>query len=659
VLQCLSKTTPQSGFTNSYTVCKSLQKKLRPSLQRLQSSKISKKRFSITSVVEAVLAAQIRALAMLTVHRGMKRSRSVRVYVVRLVVAVAVPLLLFGAWLRIRSAENEQRSIATTVEERAHGLAADLDRELRNLQDLVSVLASSRYLFLSEFTSSRHHAKSLKNLPLGLVLRDLSGEPLFDTCTGDNRRLPISAQLIDTLYTANAVKSQISELEVEPISGEAFLTVDLPIWRDDESVLILSLCALPSILRILIDQHLPDGWMAAVVDRGGRPIASVKQSADGSFVAVGDHQAMSVTEDGTQVIGWAGSDSGYTASSSANLAGWTVAVSVPGEIFSRPVRRASYLVLLAGGGTLALVLVLTLAVGRRIAGSLTHLAAIAKTLGNGGQPEPPRTGINEADLIATVLCSTGENLNRRTLELTQTVEALRHREKQLRTLSDDLRRALDERRELLNCIVSAQESERQRIARELHDRLGQYLAAMLLGLNAASKVSNRQTEECHKLADLQSMTLAMSREVHQLSWELRPTALDDLGLEAAIANYLEKWRARFDLHVDFVSNLQGKRLSPPVEITLYRVLQEAMTNVAKHAHAARVSVVLDAGDAEVRLVVEDDGTGFVQTNANSPSPPTSGFGVLGIRERLALVRGSLIIEPVSDHGTALFCRIPA
>jgi chemotaxis family two-component system sensor kinase Cph1 len=182
---------------------------------------------------------------------------------------------------------------------------------------------------------------------------------------------------------------------------------------------------------------------------------------------------------------------------------------------------------------------------------------------------------------------------------------------------------------------------------------------MLLGLKAAGKASSWHDQGRLRIADLKDMTSAMSREVHQLSWELRPTALDDLGLEAAIANYLEKWSGRFDLNVDFVSNLREKRLSAPLEITLYRVLQEAMTNVAKHAHAERVSVVLDADSAEVRLVVEDDGTGFVSRSASAPSAPTSGFGLLGIRERLALVGGSLIIEPVSDHGTALFCRIPA
>ena len=276
----------------------------------------------------------------------------------------------------------------------------------------------------------------------------------------------------------------------EPISGEPLLTIDLPVWRDDELVLILSLCALPRILQILIEQHLPSGWAAAVVDRQGRPIASVWESAGGSFAAAGGDQApRSMTDNNSMIARWGSPDPGYGASSPVDLAGWTVVVNVPGEIFFGPVRRALLVLVAAGGGTLALVLVLAVAIGRRIAGPLTDLTVIAKSLGNGGRPAPPHTGINEADVIAEALCSTGKDLHRRTMELTQTVEALRHREKQLRKLSDNLRQALHQRRELLNRIVSAQEEERQRIARELHDHLGQYFAAMLLGLNAADKAS--------------------------------------------------------------------------------------------------------------------------------------------------------------------------
>jgi signal transduction histidine kinase len=290
---------------------------------------------------------------------------------------------------------------------------------------------------------------------------------------------------------------------------------------------------------------------------------------------------------------------------------------------------------------------------------MADLTGIARTLGSGARVVPPLTGINEADLVAQALCSTSEDLGRRTEELTQTVGALRDSEKRLQRLSDDLRRALDERTKLINRMVSAQEDERQRVARELHDQLGQYFAAMLLGLDAVDKAWKRNDDGDRTIRDLKTITSAMSREVHQLSWELRPMALDDLGLEAAIANYLEKWSDRFNLEVDFAGNLRRRRLSPPVEITLYRVLQEAMTNVAKHANAIKISVVLEADIGEARLIVEDDGTGFVQEHCGAADAQTSGYGLLGMRERLALVGGSLVIEASPGHGTALFCRIPA
>jgi signal transduction histidine kinase len=571
---------------------------------------------------------------------------------------VVLPLILFGAFLIIRSADSEQRIITTTIHERAQVAAADLDRELRNLQEIVSILAGSYYLLVGDAAMPRRHPTNmLKDPALGFVLRDLSGQPLLDTCTVGGRPFPISRGFNDLLYSANPNRPHISELMAEPVSGEPLLTIDLPVWRDDESVLVFSLCPLPRILQILIEQPLPDGWTVAIADSQGQPIASIRGFAGGTFTAVGDDQgATPIAADNSLIASsglahLAGAGPGYSASSPVHLAGWTVAVNVPGEIFSAPVRRALLFLVVAEGGTLAVVLIIAVTIGRRIINPLTHLATIATSVRGGGRLPFLSTGIKEADLIA-------QAINQRTAELTQTVEALRHRERQLRKLSDDLRQSLDERRELLNRVVSAQESERQRIARELHDQLGQYFAALLLGLDAADKVSNRHNGECYRIADLKIMTSAMSREVHQLSWELSTTMLDDFGLEAAMASYLEIWGERFNLNVDFAGNLRGRRFSAPVEITLYRALQEAMTNIAKHARAGKVSVVLEAEAGEISLTVEDDGIGFTDANTARCVTPTSGFGLLGIRERLAYVGGSLIIGPASGRGTVLFCRIP-
>jgi signal transduction histidine kinase len=590
----------------------------------------------------------------------MKRSRSVRTHVVRLVVAVTLPLLAFGAFLLVRSAHNEQQAIATTADERAQGAAADLDRELRNLQDLISVVATLGFISGADFAVSRHVSSPLfKDRALGIVVRDLSGQPLFNTCHVDDRSLPVSKALGNSADTSNRDRAYISDLMVETISGEPILTIDLPIWRENNPAYILSLCALPRIFQILTEQHLPDGWSAIVTDREGRTIASTPGSVDVSSSATGGDAVAVVSAWGKNSIGdlWDNSGPAYRTSSPVDLAGWTVAINVPREIFLGPVRRSLLILLIAGGGTAALVIVLAVSIGRRIAGPMTDLTGFVSALGSGTRVAPALTGINEADLVARALYSTSGDLSRRTKELTQTVGALRHSEKRLQRLSDDLRRALDQRTELLNRMVSAQEDERRCVARELHDRLGQYFATMLLGLDAANKTWKNDKAD-QRIVELKTITSAMSREVHQLSWELRPAALDDLGLEAAIANYLEKWSGRFNLDVDFIGNLQGRRLSTPIEITLYRVLQEAMTNVAKHANAVRISVVLEANVGEVRLIVEDDGTGFVQDHSGVPGAPTSGFGLLGMRERLVLVGGSLVIETAPDRGTALFCRIP-
>jgi hypothetical protein len=294
---------------------------------------------------------------------------------------------------------------------------------------------------------------------------------------------------------------------VDPISGESILTIDLLIWRESKPAYILSLCAVPRICQILVEQHLPDGWAAIVTDREGRPIASRPGSLEGRSAATEGDAVAVVSGWGKNSIEnlWNNSGPAYRASYPVDLAGWTVTIYVPNETFFGPVRRSLLILLIAGGGTTALVIILAFSMGRRIAGPMAGLTGIARALGSGARVVPPLTGINEADLVAHALCSTSEDLSRRTEELTQTVGALRHSERRLQRLSDDLRRALDQRTKLLNRMVSAQEDERQRVARELHDQLGQYFAAMLLGLDGAYKAWKRNDAVAQRIGELKAI----------------------------------------------------------------------------------------------------------------------------------------------------------
>jgi signal transduction histidine kinase len=216
----------------------------------------------------------------------------------------------------------------------------------------------------------------------------------------------------------------------------------------------------------------------------------------------------------------------------------------------------------------------------------------------------------------------------------------------------------DELAQVLRRTVSDQEAERLRIARELHDTLGQSVTLFNLGLERLGPTTTGGKEFQQGLAALKDLTLAFWHDIHRLAWEIRPTALDDLGIETAIRTLLETWSERSGLSFDLHLAVDNKRLSPDVETTLYRVLQEALTNVTRHAEATRVDVVLTTHDSVITMIIEDDGRGFVTNGSGLTAVPVKRLGLLGIRERLALVRGFLEIESAPGEGTTLFIRIP-
>jgi light-regulated signal transduction histidine kinase (bacteriophytochrome) len=216
----------------------------------------------------------------------------------------------------------------------------------------------------------------------------------------------------------------------------------------------------------------------------------------------------------------------------------------------------------------------------------------------------------------------------------------------------------DELSQVLRRTVLDQEAERQRIARELHDSLGQYLTVMRLDLESIGHDPGVSAATHDRVKKLKSLTADVGQEVNQLAWEIRPTALDDLGLQKAFQQFLEEWGERTLLKFDVHLALNDRRLPPTIETALYRVLQEAIRNVVSHAQASKVGVILEASATEVRLIVEDDGRGFVWDPQFGAAPASSRLGLLGIRERLALVGGLLEIETSPGSGTTLLIHVP-
>jgi signal transduction histidine kinase len=205
-------------------------------------------------------------------------------------------------------------------------------------------------------------------------------------------------------------------------------------------------------------------------------------------------------------------------------------------------------------------------------------------------------------------------------------------------------------RDAMRRVVQAQELERTRLARELHDETGQALTSILLGLKPLEDLVDAAARPA--VAEVRALVVSTLQDVRRLAVELRPSALDDLGLVPALRR-LAQTVAETGLQVDLEAHIGDERLPEPVETALYRIVQEAVTNVAKHAGAEHLSITLMRKNGSVVAIVEDDGKGFDPERARS-----DGLGLVGMRERLALVGGTLRIEAAAGAGTTIAAEVP-
>ena len=218
--------------------------------------------------------------------------------------------------------------------------------------------------------------------------------------------------------------------------------------------------------------------------------------------------------------------------------------------------------------------------------------------------------------------------------------------------------AEDEIRSLMRRLITVQEDERSRIARDLHDHLGQQVAGLGLRIDALNELSSQDPALRAAIAEARKTIARLDRDLDFFTWELRPAALDDLGLVATLADFVREWSKEFGIPADYHgSGLDSVRLAFEVETNLYRIAQEALNNVYKHAHAARVGVILERRGDEVVLVIEDDGVGF-QKGESATGAQERGIGLLGMHERAAFIGGRLEIESSPGRGTTVFVQAP-
>lgn len=235
-------------------------------------------------------------------------------------------------------------------------------------------------------------------------------------------------------------------------------------------------------------------------------------------------------------------------------------------------------------------------------------------------------------------------------------------EDRLQRAHDDLERRVMERTEhveqLLRKLVNVQEDERRRIARDIHDHLGQQMTALRLNLASLRAAASRFPDLQDFVDRTENLAATIDAEVDFLAWELRPGALEDLGLASALGDFVREWSRHYGIAAEFqAAGLERVGLAASVETNLYRIAQEALNNVHKHARASHVSVVLEHRDARIVLLIEDDGRGF-DPASEDPQSLGAGMGLVGMRERATLVGGTLEVESAPGGGTTIFVEAP-
>lgn len=230
----------------------------------------------------------------------------------------------------------------------------------------------------------------------------------------------------------------------------------------------------------------------------------------------------------------------------------------------------------------------------------------------------------------------------------------------LRRSRRELKAKEEMRLELLRRVITAQEEERRRISRELHDETGQYLTSLMLGLKTIEDAQSTEVTRKTAIA-LREISEQAFDAVHSLSLELRPGLLDDVGLVAALTRHASEYQRRTGIEVKLSAAAMDDgrlRLSPDIELTLYRIVQEALTNVARHSGAAQARVLLYRDAHSVTAIVEDDGRGFDMAGFARSESRHGRLGLFGMEERASLIGGRLVVESAPGLGTTVLVRVP-
>jgi signal transduction histidine kinase len=558
-----------------------------------------------------------------------KRPYGIRKRVALLVGFGALAPMLLAAWVLASTSDGISRHLLAEHELLAKSLALHFDYELReNLAGLSSAVGTPEDWATGNAKRALRSAFLRSSILDAIVVLDREKKILwqeFRHQTSADEALLALPEVDAALASGRQGVAHLSE----PRRSRLVLLLPVRDWNGQVTNLVCAVAnpASPTWLAILRQGRLGSG-SATLFDEAGQAVVSTDPAL----------RTLSPSDDHVNI----------TAESRLTLAPWRIVLRQPRAEALGPLSLQSHRMLLLSPLLLFVALLFSWGATHSVTEPLKALNVAAKRIAEGNlEVAVPAQAYDEVGQLGRSLETMRVALKKSMDELTQSHDILEQR----------VLARTRELRQLLTKFVSVQEDERRRIARELHDETCQTLAALGMKLDAALSAPTVEAGR-DRLTEARAFAGRTLEDVHALIYELRPSVLDDLGLYPAI-----RWLAQHHLasaNIAFRCEVTEPthKLTPVRETTLFRAVQEAIRNVARHSGAEQVLVQVEERDGQLQIEIEDDGHGFDPASVEQPSPSGRGLGLLGMRERLSIVGGSAEVISAREAGTRVVLRVP-
>lgn len=578
--------------------------------------------------------------------------RSARTLLLWLVLACWLPAVLGTVALFFYMYHDGRAQLEKTTIATARALTQVVDAEFKRAQAVAMALSTSNFLANQDFAEFHRRATAMLKMTgvgLNVVLSDESGHQLVNTLRPFGAPLPMRGNMEQVRLVFASGKPAISDVFIGPMTGNPVIAVYVPVLSEGRVVYVMGIgMAAQQFDQILRKQRLPPDWITAIFDPNGT-IAGRTHDADkflgqkGSpkiirrMLAEPEGALETLSREGVPIIGH------YSRSPVSH---WSVVIGIERQSQEAQLMRSVHF--LGMGIAILFIISIGLAwfVGGRISRSVSALTAPAIALEAGKTPAVSQVYFREADDVAKAMARTAHLLLKRT-------QALRNSHEELKTSEDALLRSRTRLRKLAEHQELIKEDERKRIARDIHDDLGQNLLVLRIDMSMMVARANLDVLSKKQVASMLKQTDVTIKAVKAIMNDLRPSVLS-LGLGAAIEWQAKQFERRSGIACTFFNDDDDFIIDDKHATALFRIVQESLTNIVRHAKASRVEIKMRHQDKQLFVTVSDDGIGL----AADCTRKENSLGLVGIEERINALGGTFFIANNPDRGMVLSVSIP-